>query len=142
MVFKLLFINTIFYKLLPVYRYFHSALIPCLKITLLFSNNIKILILNLIRIIMNYFLLPTLLCLTLTLNVPTLPREDPLPLMVEYIDQYQIKVNDLKGVLSNQLSNITIGPVKTSYVEVKNYYFSLGYKNGSSTSLYFSVDVV
>ena len=36
--------------------------------------------------------------------------------MVEYIDTFKVKANDLKDVINNQFSSITIGQVKTSYV--------------------------
>ena len=77
-------------------------------------------------------LITTLLTITLALNSQTQDRDDPVPLMVEYIDQYQIKVSDLKDVLAKQFATISIGNVKTSSAQIKNSSFSLFYKNGST----------
>ena len=51
---------------------------------------------------------------SINLSVKSTSNEDVYPLIVEYIEKYQIKTNDLKDVINNQFSSITIGQVKTS----------------------------
>ena len=49
------------------------------------------------------------------LGVTAISTEAANPLLVEYIDEYRIKVNDLKDVINKQFASITIGKVNTSY---------------------------
>jgi hypothetical protein len=70
-----------------------------------------------------------LLLAVCTLGVSAMAVEAGNPLLVEYIDEYRVKVNDLKDVINNQFSNITIGPVKTSYATIRGSSFKLNYKN-------------
>ena len=72
------------------------------------------------------------LCL---LGVTTISTEAANPLLVEYIDEYRVKVNDLKDVINKQFASITIGKVNTSYAEIKGSSFSLSYKGTGQSQL-------
>ena len=73
--------------------------------------------------------------LTFNLNTPNSKEDSNLPLLVEYIDDFQVKTNDLVNVVSNQLKNITIGTVKTSSVTINQTVFSVVYTNHSVPTL-------
>ena len=77
---------------------------------------------------------PTALLLAVCLmGASAVSVEPSSPLLVEYIDEYRVKVNDLKDVINNQFAKITIGPVKTSYATIRGSSFSLRYDDTAQT---------
>ena len=49
------------------------------------------------------------------------------PHIVEYINDFKINTNDLEKALDNQLRNITVNNVKTSYAQITNSTVSLSH---------------
>lgn len=49
------------------------------------------------------------------------------PHIVEYIDNFTLNTNDLEGALNNQLHDIKLGEVKTSYAHITNSTVSLSH---------------
>lgn len=49
------------------------------------------------------------------------------PHIVEYIDDFTLKTNDLEDALNNQLHDIKLGEVKTSYAHITNSTVSLSH---------------
>jgi hypothetical protein len=49
------------------------------------------------------------------------------PHVVEYIDNFTLNTNDLEGALNNQLHNIKLNEVKTSYAHITNSTVSLSH---------------
>ncbi len=54
-------------------------------------------------------------------------RETVYPQIVEYIDDFTINTNDLESALNNQLHNIKLNEVKTSYAHITNSTVSLSH---------------
>lgn len=49
------------------------------------------------------------------------------PHIVEYIDNFTLNTNDLEGTLNNQLHNIKLSEVQTSYAHITNSTVSLSH---------------
>ena len=52
-------------------------------------------------------------------------------LIVEYIPEYRVKINDVKSLIDNQFSKFSMGTVKTAYATIDKASFVFTYKNGS-----------
>ena len=54
-------------------------------------------------------------------------QEKTYPHIVEYIDRFELKTNDLENTLNGQLHTITLGDVKTSYAHLINSTVSISH---------------
>jgi t-SNARE complex subunit (syntaxin) len=54
-------------------------------------------------------------------------RETVYPHIVEYIDDFTINTNDLESALNNQLHDIKLSDIKTSYAHITNSTVSLSH---------------
>ena len=56
------------------------------------------------------------------------------PHIIEYIDDFKINTNDLEKALDNQLKNMNVNNVNTSYAHITNSTVSFSY-NGAGRKL-------
>jgi hypothetical protein len=53
------------------------------------------------------------------------------PLIIEYIPEFKVSVNDLKNAINGQFKSITTGAIKTAYAAIDQALCKLSYKNHS-----------